>query len=280
MKKSILFLFVLSAFMMLQSCEDGLAPGRDDNPDNLTVPALPPAEMFAMPVSELQNMEAELDESHTRGDTYENWLHAGLSVFGWNAIIVINLAVPVSAIGQAFNVDAQYIGNNTFEWAYTYQAPANLGGDKYNISLTAEYINTTEIEWNLVASQQGGFQDFVWLSAVIANDHTYANYTLRRNPENPEDYLGVHFERVFSFDRASLRFTNVLAGDPGQGHYIEYRVDESAVFNRAFELQAGPDNILQAEWDEPTHIGRVKHLQYFGDNDWRCWDEKLVDVDC
>ena len=280
MKKSILFLFVLAAFVGFQSCESDLVSGPKDNPDNLTVPALPPAQMFAIPVAELQDMEAELDESHTRGDTYKNWLHAGLSVFGWNTIVVINLAVPTLAIRQAFNEDAKYIGNNTFEWAYTYQEPANLGGQTYQMSLTAEYINTTEIEWKLTASQNGGFTDFVWLSAIISNDQTKAEFTLNREPNNPESYIAISYQTDFNTDDASLRFTNIISGDPENGYYIEYRVSPSSTFNRAFELQAGAGNILNAEWDDPTNVGRVKHPLHFGDDVWHCWGEKLVDIDC
>ena len=279
MKKSILFLFVLTAFVLLQSCEEGLTPGND-NPDNLVAPALPAVEMLVMPTTEVEEMESNATEGHSRDETYNNWLHAGLSLLGWNTVVLINMAIPVGAIGQAFNQDARYIGDNTFEWAYTYTAPSNIGGGTYDVSLTAEYINTTEIEWKLTATQAGVFTDFVWLSAIIANDHSSAEFILNRRPASPQPYIGLSYKKEVPTNLESLRFTNIIPGGADQGDYIEYRVAPGAVFNRAFDVKLSDSDILYIEWDEPTNVGRVKHKEYFGDDAWYCWDEKLLDVDC
>ena len=280
MKKSILFLSVFALFFVFQSCEDPLTSGPNDNPDNLAAPQIPPLEMLTLPTTEVEGLESNAADHESRFDTYENWGHAVLSLIGWNTIVVINLAVPTAAVGQAFNQNAQYIGNNTFEWSYVYSAPQNLGGKSYNISLTAEYINTTEIEWKLVGSEVGGFTNFLWYSAVIANDHSYANFTLNRNPQNPEPYIGISYIRDFASEDVSLRFTNLSSNGQGNGDFIEYRVSPKSTYNRAFDVKTGVDNILNVEWDAPSNEGRVKHPDFFGDRAWHCWDTGVADIDC
>jgi hypothetical protein len=43
---------------------------------------------------------------------------------------------------------------------------------------------------------------------------------------------------------------------------------------------AEEDRLLETEWNRDAQAGRVRDEVFFGDADWRCWDETLQDIDC
>ncbi len=277
MKKSILFLFVSFTLVALQSCQQEEVI---EIPENLVVPQIPPMELYTMPTDKIAHADS-LITNDSRNGTKTNWIHAGVSLLVWNSVVVINLAGPVSAVGLAFNQNAQYIGNNTFEWTYQYNAPPHLGGGFFDVSLTGEYINNFEdVQWTLTASQPGSFTNFVWFSGVVSTDLTSAQFQINQNPNNPSSYLLVDTEREINGNEIAVRFTNDIAGDPGFGHFIEYTASNIQLYNRAFQLNAGPTNILDIEWNDPQGDGRVRHERRFGDTDWHCWNTQQFDVDC
>jgi hypothetical protein len=279
MKQLFFVLTVLMAAFVFQSCEK---EGVVEIPGNLKAPELPPAALYTIPTYDIAHDSiTESEKELVRGPfTQANWLHAGVSLLVWNSVVVINLALPVNAIGQAFNQHAQYIGNQTFAWTYMYTASPQLGGGKYHVILTGQYLSADEVEWKLTASQVGGFQNFVWVTAITATNHTEAEFTIYRNPGNPDAYLRINSTYDIFNEEAAVRLTNIIPADPNNGHYIEYGANYSTGFNRSFELYAGPANILDIEWNAPQRYGRVRHEAHFGDTDWRCWDTNLFDVDC
>src|SRR5690606_24214441 len=143
-----------------------------------------------------------------------------------------------------------------------------------------QYISNDEVEWILKASQVGGFQDFEWVKARVLTNHTAGEFVIYRNPGNPEAYLKINSTYQPFDQKASVRLTNSIPGDPGNGHYIEYAADNLLEYNRSFELFAGAGKTMDIEWNTPQRFGRVRHLAHFGDNEWHCWDETYYDVDC
>jgi len=279
MKKFLFALTVLMTALMFQSCE------KDSTvqlPDNLKAPELPPAFLYTMPTYEIAHDSlANEDKVLTRGpNSYANWLHAGVSLLTWNTIVVLNLALPVNAIGQAFNQHAQYIGNQTFAWTYQYTADPQLGGATYNIVLTGQYLSADEVAWSLTASQIGGFQNFEWVTAITATNHTAAEFTIYRNPGNAEAYLQINSTYDIFDESVAVRLTNVIPNDPNNGNYIAYGASYMGDFNRSFQLYAGASNMMDIEWNAPQRYGRVRHEAHFGDAEWHCWDTNLLDVDC
>ncbi|WP_020536580.1 hypothetical protein [Lewinella cohaerens] len=278
MKNLFLFFTLLTTLAFIQSCEK---EPQEEEIQNLVAPELPPADMFTMPISEVRETDTDTTAQTGGGVTYWNWAHAALSLVGWNTVVYLNMVVPTTAFAHAFNAEATYIGNLTFQWVYQYQGPQNLGGHFYDVSLTGQYINNTqEVAWTMTVSQVGGFSDFVWYTGVTASGNTEGSFILNRNPANPEPYLRMDYQDGLLPEDGTLRFTNVIPADPANGQYLEYRVDSAAEFNRAFDVQGPPNNFLEIRWSEPAGNGQVRHPQRFNDNEWHCWDTEQRDVDC
>ncbi len=268
-----LFLFLAISMFLFQSCEkDPIS----QNPEGLTAPQLPPTSMFSLPESTLENAEA----GKTEFDTKWNFLHAGLNYLGWTAIVVTNMAVPVKAFGMAFNEEAEFVGDNTFEWKYNYN-DTSPGGANYAVSLTGQYINNAqEVEWKLTVDRQGAYSNFVWYSGIVATDLSYGAFTLNQKPNNPETLIAISYDKDLSTQDVSLRFTNAISGDAGNGNYVEYRTEVNEYFNRSFDVQLGEDDLLEIQYNDPSGNGHVRHPKHFNNSEWHCWDNEQIDVDC
>lgn len=279
MKNLFVIFACIFALALFSSCEkDTLI----ENPEteNLVAPPLPPASFFTIPTEAFDDnlVNNTVDE---RSDTKQHWIHAGLNILVWNTVFFVNMALPTQAFGMAFDHEPQYIGNNTFEWAYQYQAPPSLGEGTYLISLQGQYIEDNQsVKWVMTASEVGGFPDFVWYTGVMATDLSSASFTLNRNPENPQPYVRFDIENDVANETFGLLFTNVIPNDPNNGTYIEYKIVNDEIYNREYNVLIAPDNLLEIQFNEEGGNGRVKHPAHFNNEEWHCWDEEQMDLDC
>ncbi len=231
LKSSALFFALFVCVLMNQSCE---MEQQMDNPEGLAAPKLPTTEMFMLPVAKFEGAE-DLD-GKTNDGTFANFVHAGVNLLVWHTAVVLNMAAPTAALAGAFNQDAEYIGNSTFEWAYDYQAPPNLGGQNFNIALSGQYVNATgEVKWIMRASQVGGFSDFIWFEGQTTSDGKSAAITVNAHPNNPAPVFEIDYDKTNGDQQVLLRFTNAIPGDAANGNYVEYRADNTANLNRAFD---------------------------------------------
>ena len=266
--------FVLS---LLSSCVD---KPEEEVVQPFGPPEIPPAEVFNIP-STAWGMSGT-DTTDLPGSTYYHWLHAGVNLAFWNGVILVNTAVPVAAFGAALNETPVLLEDGSWEWTYEIDDFNDLTGKTYEARLNGKFINAfREVEWTMTLSEIGGFTEFVWYKGVVATDFSEANFVIYQKPENPEPLFSTDYKR--EGEDHSLRFTNISPSTEDIGAYIEYRVDADNPYNRAFDVNGVPNNpdlFLEIQWMEPSKEGRVKHIERFGDDDWRCWDELKRDITC
>ena len=259
----------------IQSCTQD---GGTEATDNLKAPTLPPVSMFAIPTQAF-GLVGDKESSSTR-NSKSNWLHAGLNVLVWNSVVFVNTAIPIAAFGHAFEYEADYIGNKTFEWKYEYQTEPAQGSKKYDVSLTGQYIsNQEEVAWTMTVTAQGTTNSFVWYEGIVDVDNSEGVFTVNKNPQNPEPYMEISYKTEPAKSNATIRFSNVTANDPGVGDYIEWRAQNDEEFDRAYDVFTN-DNLLEIQGIEGLKTGRVKDSNHFNDADWHCWDESHTNMDC
>ncbi len=274
--KRLIFLFcILGMLFTFQSCTD---EGSNDNPDNLKAPIIPSTSLFTIPTQSF-GLKEDKKTSSSRNDK-SNWIHAGLNVLVWNTVVFVHTAVPITAFGHAFDYEAEYRGDLTWEWKYEYVAPPANGSKKYDVSLTGQYIsNNTEVAWTMTVTEEGGSNGFVWYEGVVSIDHSSSNFTVNMDPTSPKPYMMLTSTRNLDSGDVTIRFSNVLANDPGNGDYIEWRTHNGNEYDRAYDVLTG-DSLLEIGGNETSKIGRVKHPKHFNDSDWHCWDENQFNIDC
>jgi len=275
MKRIIYIFFAVGILFALQSCNKD---SNDDNPDNLAAPAIPDTALFTIPTQSF-GVAGGKDTSSTRNDK-SNWIHAGLNVLVWNTVVFVNTAIPIAAFGHAFDYEAEYIGNLTWEWTYEYQSPPDNGSKKYDVSLTGKYINSNdEVAWTMAVNEQGSSAKFVWYEGIVSVNHTGGSFTVNKDPLNPKPYMKIDFTRKVATNDVTIRFSNVLSGDVGEGDYIEWRTQNGETFDRGYDVW-NKESLLEIEANDVSKDGRVKHPIHFGDEEWHCWDTDQFNIDC
>ena len=275
MKRSIYLLFILGILFTLQSCtkDDPI-----DNPQNLSAPSIPPVSLFTIPTQTF-GVAGDNNTISTRNDK-SNWVHAGVNVLVWNSVVFVNTAIPIAAFGRSFDYDPEYLGDLTWEWTYEYQAPPEHGSKKYDVSLTGQYISENEeVAWTMNVNESGNSNKFTWYEGIVSKDHTTGLFTINKDPFNPKPYMSISFDKKIASNDITIRFSNVLANDPGNGDYIEWRTDNGSEYDRAYDVSI-EGGLLEIQANEANENGRVKHPSHFNDSEWHCWNTNQVNIDC
>ncbi len=277
MKKIIFVLALLLVGTLMQSCVKDPVTNSEDE----VAPKLPPQEAFVMPFDGFESADTTKLSGGRRGarnmPTYFNWFYSVSNVVVWNAVVGLNMVIPVASFGEAFNHDPTYQGNGIWLWSYSY----DVHGQTYEAELTGQFINDEEIQWDMNITQVGGFSKVHWYRGTTANDGSYATWTVNHQPDDPEPYLRIDYKRGASEDEGSLRYTNIIPNDAGNGDYIEFRAEEGGAYNRAYDVfDASEQNLLQIEWHETNHNGRVRNPDQFGNDRWQCWSVNFTDMIC
>jgi hypothetical protein len=265
MKNLSLVLVLVLSFAFMQSCE------KEPIVADPIAPDLPIEQSFLMPFDGFQE-----DDSPK---TFGNWIYAASNVFIWNTILTVNLAVPVASFQEAFNHNAQFQGNATWLWAYGFDAE----GGHFTAELYGTILNSNEVAWEMHISKSGAFTDVVWYTGITTIDQTYASWSLNHHPYNPSAFLGIEYHADNDNGASSIRYTNIMPNNQGNGGYIEYQesLDPSMQFNRSYDVyKVEINNLLDIDWNNMTNEGRVKDPQKFQDGEWHCWNYELLDTQC
>lgn len=257
---SLVLLVAMGGVFTITSCEKS-----DPEPMNL-----PPAESLVIDLSKFPKSTTKSADA-----IVGNWLYSSLTVLGWNVVLAVNLAIPVAAYGEAFNHTPVYMGDNTWEWSYSVTVDLKT----YDVQLVGSRINNETFSMEMTLSQQGGFQDFKWFEGVIRYDHTMADWTLSHSPQEPTEYLDVHFEKDYESGVGHIRYTVTDPENEIYNSYIEYGVDPEFDYDAYYTIVKN-ELPTYIEWSTITKAGRVMDAVHFQDELWHCWDGQLFDVDC
>ncbi|GAB4250581.1 MAG: hypothetical protein Kow0027_14050 [Saprospiraceae bacterium] len=275
MKQLSFLLALFFSLLLTQSCQ------KDNEIDPLAgqeAPALPSEESFIMSLTQFTEMGG-LDEGEVDSRTVTNWSHAAGNVLIWNSLLSLHLTIPVLSFQEAFNHQPVYQGQGVWLWAY--EVTDDTG--TYQAELYGELLVNDEVKWDMYISKTGGFSNVHWYTGITALDESYAHWTLNFDVTDPKPFISIDYLRDNGNGVSSIRYTNIIPGNPDNGSYIEYRTGNvvPGEFDRAYDVFGAADNnLIEINWNSVNHNGRVKNPDFYGDEDWHCWDTQLQDVDC
>lgn len=277
MKKISFFFALVFCMSLFQSCvKEPL-----DTPTEEVAPELPPEQAFVMPFDGFESADTS-EAVRNVGDSrtltsFRNWFYAATNVVAWNTAVTLTFAVPVASFKESFNQSPVPQGNGTWLWSYTH----NVDGKNYQTKLYGTILSIDEIKWEMYITQAGAFSDFLWYEGSTYNDNAEASWTLYHRPYNPEPFIDVAYTRDTGNGVAQIRYTDVSSNQNKNGSYIEFRKGAAMDYNRNYDVyEKDIDNLMEIQWNEGSKDGRVKDLKTFNDEEWHCWDENLMDVDC
>ena len=283
MKNSKKILYPLLALLMVfsVSCEKD----SDTNGFNGDSIELPPYESMVVDFSGfLQDSESGKVASTAKVEG--NWLYPRLAIGFWNTALLSHLAVPIASFKAAFAHEAEFLGDNTWQWTYS----VNGFTSEYTARLTGE-LGDGEILWKMYITKVGieGFEEFLWFSGISDLDGMGGEWTLNQSAEHPDAMLKITWSKE-NDEIGSVKYTWVREmneegnDDPFKESYLEYGLQEGDydVFYdiHVFDIQTEAFVDVSIEWSSTEFNGRVMAPSHFEDEMWHCWDSSGADVAC
>ncbi len=262
-------LFLVFFFLYFQGCKDVTDP--TDN-----APTIPPTNTMVMDFTEFPDTSTVNPLPKLSVATYQNWGWAAINVSYWNSLVTVTLTVPVLAFTEAFNHQPTLQNDGSWLWTYNFTA----GGVIYTSKLYGT-PNVDGVDWKMLLTKTGEYSDFEWFTGFSNLPATEGTWTLNLDPANPEPFINIDWQRNVEENTASVQYTNIIPGDPGNGSYIKYGKTIDSTYNRYYKIwSAQNSNLTDIIWNYENHFGSVNDQQHFGDPNQHCWDELLMDSDC
>ena len=237
-------------------------------------PTIPPVETFVIPFEDFGETDGLIFLAESGNQS--NWNFAAFTVVYWGAILITKLAVPVLAFRASFQHTPVQQDDGSWLWTYS----VNAGNATYTAELHAEFI-TEGVHWSMNISKQGEYEDFVWYYGECDLPATEGFWVLEESPAVPTDLLRIDWSRNISEGTYAVKYTNIVPGGDMNGSYIDTHYTAGTPYDHIWDLYNKPENNhTNIEWSSTTGEGRVRNSNYFGDDDWHCWDSDHANAEC
>ncbi|MEQ9303172.1 MAG: hypothetical protein RJQ14_04590 [Marinoscillum sp.] len=266
----IIFLgFLIAVSVLMVGCGEDV-----ENPGN--PPELPPKASLTANLGNFpQNEDGRVDETNAKG----NFLFAAVNVGFWQTLVGAAIVIPAAAFEAAFDESFEYVASER-KWKSSYTV--GTSGSLISAELYAENKGET-VGWEMYLSQEGQFDRFLWFTGESRVDNTGGEWILYTTPADPKEVLHIDWDRNGA-DFINSKYVMVDSESSKEGSFIEYGLSTEADFTHYYEVSVvdteGDDYDAFILFNETTTEGRIKSEAYFGDSDFRCWDDGLEDIDC
>lgn len=246
---------------------------KDETPAPKPAPELPPTYTMAMNFSDFSDVDTNTYKSTY---SYNNWGWAAGNVLVWNAVLTVTLVVPVASFYEAFNHEAVYDpDSDSWTWSYNFMA----GGAVHLAELHASLV-TEGVKWDMYISKNNAFSHFLWYTGISNYQNAEGYWMMYNNPADPKEFLRIDWERDIPNNTAQIKYTNIIPDNEGYGSYIFYGHSGDPMDAFYDIYKSNLNDTINIQWSRTDKYGRVKDPLHFGDTDWRCWDEMLMNTDC
>jgi hypothetical protein len=241
--------------------------------DHGTPPPLPPQSSFAMDFSDFTDQQKE----QLANETYINRAVAVLHVAFWNTVVFVHMAVPVATFKEAFNQQPQPQDDGSWLWSFN----VNVGQTTFTAKLFGEIVGN-QVEWEMYVSKSGAgaYEDFLWYSGTSEIGGTQGEWTLYKSPADPTPFVGIDWFKNED-GTEGITYTNIVPGGPENGGYISYEVTGNSPYDASYEIfNKGENNLVEINWNRETKAGQIRDPKTFSDEEFHCWNENGVDIEC
>ncbi|MCB0804955.1 MAG: hypothetical protein KDC05_04100 [Bacteroidales bacterium] len=266
-------LIVTSFFLLIipAACDKN---DKDNNPEPGQAPTIPPESTFVSNFTDFTEGDTTTFKS---AQTYHNWAFAATHVWVWNTLINVTFVVPVVSFRESFKHAPVYDPDEeSWVWSYNFFAQNTV----HLAELHGKVIDDS-VKWEMYITKNNVYSDYLWYHGMSKIGNTGGHWHLNGPPEDPGEKIAIDWNRNPVASEADIKYTIVIEGDEGYGSYIHYGIYENELLNAYYTIYgAKDDNLVEIEWHRTNENGRVMNEMHFGDPNWHCWDENLMDVTC
>jgi hypothetical protein len=241
-------------------------------------PGLPPQESLTIDFSNFATQKKSGDlVFDQKGTENSNWEFAATVAGVWKLLITTTLAIPITSFKLAVDQDPVYLDDKTWQWSYS----VSVADATYKARLTGQ-ISTSDILWKMYIAKEGtgGFPEFIWLEGTSKLDGTGGQWILNQSSDSKLAMLQIDWTKTGT-SIGSVKYT-YMKNDSFKTSYIEYGLTTSTLnaYYTIHYYNGVKFSDLNVEWNTTTYNGRVKCLDYLGDDEWYCWDANKINIIC
>ncbi len=253
MKRIITFVLLLIFIFSLSSCKK-----------KVSQPTLPPSQTMEFNDANFNNSQKVVGAG--------NWFTAAVTVGVWSAIVKVGFAIPIIAYKHALDQTPQRVDDNTWLWQYD----VKIGFVDHHVKLYGSVDpNEDMVSWEMYVD------DFNWFVGENNIEATQGYWIFYQNSDQPKEALKVEWTFNYSDSTGTAKYIVIDRDANNYNSYLSYGNTLTGLYNCFFEINNTADtSSVQIQWNDQTHIGRIKSEKYFGDQDWHCWDEQYQDCQC
>lgn len=236
-------------------------------------PVLPPMESFTIDFSDFSGLKKSAEQ---KGENNTNWEFAANAVVFWKSIITGTLAVPIAAFKLAVDKDPVSIDATTWQWSYS----TSVANVTYKVRLTGQK-GTNNVTWNMFITEEGagGLPEFLWFEGTSGLDGTNGQWTLYQSPSSQRAMLKIDWTKTGP-SVGTIKYTYTI-NDTFLNNYIEYRKTSDSPYDAYYKISFSNVRgtfVADIEWNTSTKNGRVKCVDYLGDNLWYSWNGSKINI--
>ncbi len=281
MKHLISFLLTLAILnFMLVSCER-----QEKDP-----PELPPLESMKIDFSKFTVEDTKSADDFLKSaaaDPMVNYEYAKANVGVFSFILAVTLAVPVTTFINSFNQQPVFLGNATWQWTSEYTVFAGT----YYARLVGQ-VRSSDVKWEMYVSRTGvgAFSEFLWYDGTSLLDGSGGEWLLNHGQVYQEPLMHIDWERSGE-EVGWIRYEIVRELNDNRtsnvyyGSYIEVELTDE-VMDASYDIHVYDIWTIHdfadvnIEWSTTEYYGHVKSPLFYSDDDWHCWNNAGIDVDC
>ena len=240
-------------------------------------PVLPPQESMTIDFSNFATQKKSADLiSDQKGTENSNWEFAATVAGVWNLLITTTLAVPVTSFKLAVNQVPVYLDVKTWQWSYN----VTVASVTYKARLTGQ-IRASDVLWKMYITKEGtgGFPEFLWFEGTSKLDGTGGQWILNESAQSQGALLQIDWTKTGT-TIGIIKYTYVK-NDSFKNNYIEYGKTTDPLYDAYYKISFSNVRgtfVADVEWNTTTKNGRVKCVDYLGDNNWYLWDANYINI--
>lgn len=241
-------------------------------------PVLPPYASMVIDFSNFSSKKKSLDPATTgKGTENSTWEFAASVAGEWSSLISANLEVPLAAFEAAISYKPEYVSENLWQWSYNF----NQGSNTYKAKLQGK-ISTSSVTWKMYITYDGtgGYKEFLWIEGTSKNDGSGGQWQFSQSPQSTPKMFQDDWTKSGD-EVTSVKYT-YIKNDTFKDSFINYFSLSSGSFDSGYNIHFSNDLYSNSdiEWNIITFDGRLKCVDYLGDENWYCWDTNKINKVC
>jgi len=252
-----IIIFFVSTIIILSSCEENLSP---ELPKSITV--------F---IPNIDNSVQKINMSSS------NVLIASSDIQEWTSVFFTDLEIVALAYQKALTASSESVASD--KWVTSFELTPDF--TTYSVNFYATKKTDQTIFWDMQFSIEGDFQNFSWMTGTTAKDGNSGQWVIHKSPQNDTEYLQIDWIINPVDNTVTVKYTNIDVASDDSGGYVFYGNNQVGDFNVFYDIyNKRVDNLIEIDYSDTFHNGRIRDYQEYQDSVWHCWDNNHIDIEC